>query len=87
MSSRDRHAPPEKGLPFVESVCGNGHLFAGELAWKLPMVFPEDIPLTADCPDCSMPLVIKAGSYERSPETGVYVRTGPPDPEVVVPIG
>jgi hypothetical protein len=27
-----------------------------------------------------MPLVIKAGSYERKPEKNVYVRTGPPPP-------
>jgi hypothetical protein len=87
MSYRDRYASPEKGLPFVESVCDNGHRFAGELAWKLPMVFPEVISLTAACPECSMPLAVKAGSYERNPETGVYVRTGPADSEVVVPIG
>jgi hypothetical protein len=83
----DRYDPPDVGLPIVESVCANGHRFAGELAWKLPLVFPEDIDLTAACPECGMPLVIKAGSYERKPETNVYVRTGPPDPSVVVPIG
>jgi hypothetical protein len=86
MSESDRYAPPEKGLPFVESICANGHRFAGELAWKLPMVFPKDIALAASCPECSMPLVIKAGSYERKPETSVYVRTGPVDPTGVAPI-
>jgi hypothetical protein len=84
---RDRYAPPEIGLPFVESVCANGHRFAGELAWKLPMVFLEDVPLTARCPECGMALIVEAGSYERKPETNVYVRTGPPDPSVVMPVG
>jgi hypothetical protein len=37
----DRYDPPRIGLPIVESVCPNGHRFAGERAWKLPMVFPE----------------------------------------------
>ena len=83
----DRYAPPEKGLPLVESVCDNGHHWAGEMAWLLPMVFPEDIPLTSSCPECGASLRVLAGSYERDGETGVYVRTGPPDPSVVVPVG
>ena len=82
----DRYAPPEKGLPLVESVCTNGHRFAGVLAWKLLLVFPEDINLTASCPDCGAPLRILAGSYERDEESGVYLRTGPPDPAVVMPM-
>jgi hypothetical protein len=84
----DRYDPPEKGLPLVESVCANGHRWAGELTWKLPMVFPEDIPLGgSECPDCGAALRILAGSYEREGDTGVYRRTGPPDPSVVVPVG
>ena len=82
-----RYAPPDIGLPMVESVCENGHHWAGELAWLLPMVFPEDIPLTGSrCPDCGSELRVVAGSYERD-EGGVYRRTGPPDPDVVVPVG
>jgi hypothetical protein len=83
----DRYDSPDIGLPIVESVCANGHGFAGELDWTLPMVFPEDIPLRATCPECGAPLIIKAGSYERAAETKIYVRTGPPDPSVVVLIG
>lgn len=30
----DRYAPPDIGLPMVESVCDNGHTFSGELAWS-----------------------------------------------------
>jgi hypothetical protein len=84
MSAHDRYSPPDIGLPIVESTCANGHRFAGELAWKLTMVFPEDIVLTATCPDCGKPLRIVAGSYEPIASTGVYVRTGPPDPSVVM---
>jgi hypothetical protein len=84
MITRDRYAPPDKGLPLVESVCDNGHRFAGELAWKLTMVFPKDIALTVSCPDCGKPLRIVAGSYEPTGPTGVYVRTGLPDPSVVM---
>ena len=83
----DRYAPPEHGLPMVESVCENGHRWAGEMAWLLPLVIPQDIPLTGSaCPDCNATLRVLAGSYERDGDTGVYVRTGPPDPAVDVPI-
>lgn len=80
-------APPEDGLPLVESVCDNGHRWAGEMAWLLPLVFPEDIPLTSHCPTCMAPLRVLAGTYERQPEDSVYRWVGPPDPSVVVPIG
>jgi hypothetical protein len=86
--SSDRYDPPDVGLPLVESVCANGHHWAGELAWKLPMGFPEDIPFSGSvCPDCGTVLHIMAGSYERESGMGVYRRTGPPDPSVVVLIG
>jgi hypothetical protein len=79
--------PPDIGLPIIESVCTNGHRFAGELAWKLLMVFPEDIDLTSSCPECGAPLVIEAGAYERKAESNVCLRTGPVDASVVLPIG
>jgi hypothetical protein len=87
MTTSDRYDPPDIGLPIVESVCANGHRFTGELAWKLPMVFPEDMPLTGTCPECGAALVIKAGSYERDMRTEIYVRAGPPDPAVVIRVG
>lgn len=72
---------------MVESVCPNGHQWAGEMMWLLPLVFPEDIPLTAECPDCGSPLRVLAGTYERQLEDSIYRRVGPPDPSVAVPVG
>lgn len=77
-----KYDPPETGLPIVESVCGNGHKWAGELAWLLPMVFPENLPLKGACPTCLADLHIEAGSYEPD-EQGIYRRTGDVDPSVV----
>lgn len=79
----DRYAPPDDGLPMVESVCANGHQWAGQLFWLLPLVFVEDISLTAKCPDCGAGLRVLAGSYERDGDDPIYRRTGPPDPAVV----
>jgi hypothetical protein len=46
------------------------------------MVFPE--AFTTSCPISGKTLLILAGSYEPIGPTGVYVRTGPPEPAVVV---
>jgi hypothetical protein len=82
----NRSAPPEDGLPIVESVCPNGHRWGGELAWLLPLVFPEDLDLTGSkCPKCGAALKIAAGTYEPD-RAGIYRRVGPPDTSLVVPI-
>ena len=82
----DRSAPPDKGLPLVASVCANGHRWAGEMAWLLPLVFPEDVPLTGSkCPECGAELHVEAGTYEPDAR-GVYLRVGPVDPSVVAPL-
>jgi hypothetical protein len=85
-TQRNRSAPPDNGLPVVASFCDNGHQWAGEMAWLLPLVFPEDIELTRRCPTCGAKLFVASGTYEPDP-AGVYRRVGPPDPSVVVPIG
>jgi hypothetical protein len=84
-TQQDRSAPPESGLPVVASICDDGHEWAGELAWLLPLVFPEDLELTRRCPKCGARLRIASGTYEPDP-AGVYRRVGPPDPSVVVPV-
>ncbi|MEO6013502.1 MAG: hypothetical protein ABIQ30_07970 [Devosia sp.] len=75
----NRYAPPETGLPLVESVCANGHPSTDELDWKLPLVFIHDIALLKMCPQCETRLWIKAGSYEPTDGDAVYRRIGPPD--------
>ena len=63
-------------------MCKNGHHWTGELAW-LPMVLPKDLPLTGSkCPTCGAELFVRAGSYKRD-DRGIYLRVGPPDPNVV----
>lgn len=74
-----RYPPPQNGLPIIESVCENGHRWGGELAWLLPMVFPEDVQLTGSlCPKCGAELHVEAGSY-RPDDRDIYRRIGPPD--------
>jgi hypothetical protein len=80
----DRSAPPDDGLRIVESVCQNGRKTASEMAWLLPLVFDEDMPLTAHCGTCAASLRAPAGTYEPD-DAGVYRRVGPPDLRPVTP--
>jgi len=74
----DRHAPPDNGLPVVETECVNGHPTPDELAWRLPLQFFQDIPRPKMCRRCGSRIWIKAGSYELGSD-GVYRRMGPAD--------
>ena len=35
-----------QSLPIIQGVCNNGHQVNGQIAWLLPLVFSEDVPLT-----------------------------------------